>query len=205
MSACPQSTVVLALFSISALAPAEIDSGGGESSAGGLFNHSSIGSPFATLNTDGCPTSNHPGLIEVLYPAVPSSLTDADNSGLPDEWEMRHFQHLGVDPSADADNDGSTNLMEYITGTDPRSGSCFFHPQGTFTDGVFQMPIQTIVGRNYQIWVSRDLNEWTLQSTLTGNNSEQLFEFDETTIASGPLHSPIHPSSYFFRVKILMP
>jgi beta-xylosidase len=67
------------------------------------------------------------------------------------------------------------------------------------------MPIQTVSGRSYQIWVSRDLREWTLQSTLSGNNSEQLFRFDETAIVSGPLHSPVHPSNYFFRVQIVMP
>jgi hypothetical protein len=44
-----------------------------------------------------------------------------------------------------------------------------------------------------------------LQSTLTGDNAEQLFSFDETTIASGPLHSDSHPSNYFFRVEILIP
>jgi hypothetical protein len=205
MSARTKSAVVFALLSISSLAHAEIDSGGGKSSDGMLFNHSSIGSPFATFTTAGCPISNHPGLIEVLYPELPDSLTDSDNSGLPDDWEMQHFQHLGVDPSADEDHDGSTNLMEYLAGTDPRSGSCFFHPQGTYSGGIFQMPIQTVAGRSYQVWVSRDLQEWTLQSTLTGNNSEQLFQFGETTIASGPLHSPVHPSNFFFRVQILMP
>ena len=204
MNARPQKLALIILAFPSCLSPAEIGSGGGKSSDGELFNHSSIGSPFATFTTTGCPISNHPGLIEVLYPELPDSLADSDNSGLPDDWEKMHFQNLGVDPSADADHDGSTNLMEYLAATDPNSGSCFFHPQGTFTGGVFQMPIQTVSGRSYQIWVSRDLREWTLQSTLTGNNSEQLFLFNETTIASGPLHSSVHPSNYFFRVQILM-
>jgi hypothetical protein len=205
MNAYPQFVVVFAFLSVTVLSPAEIDSGGGKSSGGGLSSHSSIGSPFSTFTTSGCPISNHPGLIEVLYPVLPDSLTDSDSSGLPDVWETKHFQHLGVDPLADEDHDGSTNLMEYLAGTDPNSGTCFFHPQGSYAAGVFQMPIQTVLGRTYQIWVSRDLQEWTLQSTFTGNNSVQLFEFDETTIVSGPLFSPVHPSKYFFRVQILMP
>jgi hypothetical protein len=184
------SSLAFFAFLLSAhLVPAEIDSGGGKSSDGQLFNHSSIGSPFATFTTAGCPISNHPGLIEVLYPELPDSLTDSDSSGLPDAWEMQHFQHLGVDPTADEDHDGTTNLMEYLAGTDPNSSSCFFRPQGTYTGGIFQMPIQTISGRNYKIWVSRDLQQWTLQSTFSGNNSQQLFQFDETTIASASAYA----------------
>jgi hypothetical protein len=148
---------------------------------------------------------NHPGLIEVLYPVTPSSITDVNANGLPDDWEIQHFGALGVDPAADADHDGTTNLMEYLAGTDPNDAHSVFRPQGTLTNGVFHMPIQTVTGRNYQVWVSRDMKDWTLQSSLTGDNTEQPFEFDETTIASGPLHSPVHPSNYFFRVQILIP
>ena len=205
MRASPKSAVVLVLLSISLLAPAAIDSGGGLSSGGALFNHSSIGETFATLPTQGGTSVSHPGLIEVLYPVTSSSITDVNTNGLPDGWEIQHFGALGVDPSADADRDGTTNLMEYLAGTNPNSAQSVFHPQGTFSGGLFHMPVQTVSGRNYQIWVSRDMKTWTLQSTLTGDNTEQLFSFDETTIASGPLHSPKHPSDYFFRVQILIP
>ena len=205
MRACPKSAVFLALFSISSLAPAEIDSGGGQSSAGALFNHSSIGESFVTLPTQGGAALSHPGLIEVIYPVTSSSIPDVNANGLPDGWEIQHFGTLGVDPSADADHDGTSNLMEYLAGTNPTNAQSVFSPQGDFNQGIFHLPIPTVAGRNYQIWVTRDLNVWTLQSTLTGDNTSQLFSFDETTIASGPLHSPTHPSKYFFRVQILIP
>ncbi len=67
------------------------------------------------------------------------------------------------------------------------------------------MPIQTVAGRNYEIWASRDLKSWTLQATLTGDGSQQSFDFDETRIPTGPLHSDTHPSNFFFRVQILIP
>jgi hypothetical protein len=44
---------------------------------------------------------------------------DSDGNGLPDAWELQHFGHLGVDPNADPDGDGFTNLQEYQNGTDP--------------------------------------------------------------------------------------
>jgi hypothetical protein len=47
---------------------------------------------------------------------------DADNDGMPDEWELKH----GLNPrdpsdaNLDADGDGYTNLEEYLNGTDPK-------------------------------------------------------------------------------------
>ena len=95
--------------------------------------------------------------------------------------------------------------MEYLAGTDPNSAASVFRPQGSYSAGIFHMPIQTVTDRNYQIWVSRDMKAWTLQTTLTGDGTQQPFDFDETTILSGPLHSDTHPSNYFFRVAILIP
>ncbi|HEY4301746.1 MAG TPA: LamG-like jellyroll fold domain-containing protein [Candidatus Didemnitutus sp.] len=44
---------------------------------------------------------------------------DSDGNGLPDDWEMQYFGHLGVDPSADSDGDGVPNFSEYQLGSDP--------------------------------------------------------------------------------------
>ncbi len=50
---------------------------------------------------------------------VATILSDTDGSGLPDRWQMRYFGHLGVDPKADPDGDGMTNIEEFRKGTDP--------------------------------------------------------------------------------------
>ena len=46
---------------------------------------------------------------------------DADNDGLPDEWEKKHGLNPGdaADAQADADGDGFTNLEEFLAKTDP--------------------------------------------------------------------------------------
>lgn len=44
---------------------------------------------------------------------------DTDDEGLPDWWQLFYFDALGQDPQADPDEDGLTNLEEYLLGTDP--------------------------------------------------------------------------------------
>jgi RHS repeat-associated protein len=44
---------------------------------------------------------------------------DSDNDNLPDGWEFRYFGNLAQGPNDDPDDDGLTNLMELIYGTNP--------------------------------------------------------------------------------------
>ena len=42
-----------------------------------------------------------------------------DPNGLPDEWELSGLGATGQDPNGDPDQDGRSNLQEYIAGTNP--------------------------------------------------------------------------------------
>jgi hypothetical protein len=44
---------------------------------------------------------------------------DTDGNGLPDAWEILYFERIGVDPKADPDIDGKTNMTENLLGTNP--------------------------------------------------------------------------------------
>jgi hypothetical protein len=56
--------------------------------------------------------------VDYQLPAPPAP-ADTDGNGLPDAWELQLFGYTGVDPKADPDGDGLTNLQEYQQGTNP--------------------------------------------------------------------------------------
>ncbi|HEY5893088.1 MAG TPA: Ig-like domain-containing protein [Chthoniobacterales bacterium] len=73
---------------------------------------------------------------------------DSDNSGLGDWWELANFGHLGVNPNADPDGDGFTNLQEREQGSDPKN----YYDQGATTIA----PVVSIFGGDNQSAVPGD-------------------------------------------------
>lgn len=53
-------------------------------------------------------------------PSAPAETRDRDNNGFPDSWERDNFGQIGIDPSADPDDDGLDNRQEYLRDTKPR-------------------------------------------------------------------------------------
>src|SRR5450755_3629882 len=52
---------------------------------------------------------------------------DSDSNGLPDAWEYTNFGGIGVDPNADPDGDGESNLSEFKSGTNPNDPLSVVH------------------------------------------------------------------------------
>lgn len=50
---------------------------------------------------------------------------DTDLNGMPDGWQVLHFNQTGNNPMGDPDQDGLTNLKEYLYGTDPQTSEGF--------------------------------------------------------------------------------
>ncbi|NDV61073.1 hypothetical protein G0Q06_01275 [Puniceicoccales bacterium CK1056] len=174
-----------------------IDSGGGKSAIGTSQNHVSIGSPFETAPGTAGGYRILVGLIEVMYPSLPlDPNADLDGNGLPDWWELENFGHIGVDPDDDPDKDRATNKMEMLAKTDPNDPASVFRP-AVYLDGTdLILPVQTQTERNYIIWGSHDLSDWTLLDTLVG---------DETLVEwSYPIGDPAD-LPYFLLVEIVLP
>jgi subtilisin family serine protease len=92
-------------------------------------------------------------------------IVDTDGNGLPDWWESEHFGHAtGVDPAADSDGDGATNLAEWLAGTDPLNAASALRATGSATSANrFVIQWSSASGKFYRIERSTNL--------LTGFNS----------------------------------
>jgi len=141
------------------------------------------------------------GVIEILYPNAPTLNPEADTNanGLPDSWEIEFFGALGVDPLADADGDGTTNLMEYLAGTNPQSAASVFRPTSRIEAGKLILSVPTVWGRSYSVWGTENLQAgWGSAplDTISGNGSIVEWEYLMSQSTSG---------RFFLRVEIMIP
>jgi|LSQX01.2.fsa_nt_gb glycosidase len=110
---------------------------------------------------------------------------DTDGDGIPDWWTLAYFDHAtgqeGDSSRAgdDPDNDGLSNLHEFLAGTDPADpGSCLrINSLDHGAQPAFRF--NTVSGRSYNIQATRELsktNNWILlRQNIPGSDAPALF------------------------------
>jgi hypothetical protein len=123
-------------------------------------------------NADGAPDANtqfdfetFAGAVWVGTPAAPTQ------DKISDDWKIKFFGSVDsplADPSADPDHDGSTNLQEYLAGTnpiDPQSHLHLYIPQAKWSKGHKQLSLNWLSapGKTYVIETTSDVvnGPWT--------------------------------------------
>ena len=101
-----------------------------------------------------------------MVPMSPSRATantlgesDSDGDGMPDAWESAHGLNptSPTDAGSDADQDGFTNLAEFIAGTDPRDSSSRLLASVSRSPGSVLVSFLARPGKSYTVQVSGNL------------------------------------------------
>ena len=89
------------------------------------------------------------GYGQELYRLVPSAVVDADEDGMPDDWEIEHGLNITLNDAADdLDGDGVKNGAEFTAGTDPASPPSVFRAE---LDGTFRLTWPSVPGKSYLV------------------------------------------------------
>jgi hypothetical protein len=79
-----------------------------------------------------------------------------------DSWEMTYFGTLDRDGSGDYDDDGVSDLDEFLAGTDPTDPESVFRARMVYSGTTGQTPVITwpaVPGKTYQVQFKNDLND----------------------------------------------
>src|SRR4030095_12522760 len=98
-------------------------------------------------------------------------ILDTDLNGLPDWWEQTFLGQLtGVDPNADPDHDGASNLAEFLAGTTPTNATSALRlavARAPGTNG-FVVRWPSVAGKSYRLLRATNLTSG-FNSVVQGN------------------------------------
>ncbi|MBI5386524.1 MAG: hypothetical protein HZA90_17785 [Verrucomicrobia bacterium] len=124
---------------------------------------------IVALGTDG----SGGDLVSAPVNILVSPPADTDSDGLPDQWETDHGLVVGVnDAGLDKDDDGFTNLAEFLAGTDPQDKASYLKVNSLASTGSgnsFFLELNAVAGKTYSVLYADVLptNFWAKLQDLT--------------------------------------
>lgn len=126
---------------------------------------------------------------------------DANNNGMPDDWEFLWFDgDMTQTADGDKDDDGFPNYNEWVASTDPDAPGSYIGWETMFkVSGGMSLTFQAVPGRTYHIEGKDDLpmgtNLWRTLGSVT-NDGDNMAEWTDTAYPTNGLPARI------YRIKI---
>ena len=89
--------------------------------------------------------------------------SDANGDGIPDLWELQNFGTINIDPNADPNGNGVSNMQEYLAGTNPLQPGNYLR----------NVPSTIVSGNHYAYGANFGWMDWlgdTIHGAVVGTN-----------------------------------
>lgn len=142
---------------------------------GAFVGYATVTQASANVRLYAADNAGHRGVSSPL--TIGAALADTDGDGMPDTWESANGLNPSVnDAAGDLDGDGTSNLGEFLAGTDPRDPASRLRIVAVSgpAAGTMSLSWQAVQGRLYRVQVSSDMQGWsvvpdsTILATSTG-------------------------------------
>jgi hypothetical protein len=142
------------------------------------------------------------GKTEQVDLAISAPSADSYGIGIPDAWQIEHFGFAGIDPGGDPDGDGTTNLTEYVAGTDPNDFNSVFEFSGVrlVTAEVTELKWAGAENRSYAVLRSSGLPPNGTGFSVIVENLSGTPPFNTLLVTNIPSAGP-----YFYRLRATLP
>jgi uncharacterized protein (DUF1800 family) len=119
-------------------------------------------------------------------------IIDLNHNGMSDIWEWM-YNAYGVNPSADPDGDGFSNLQESIAGTNPFNSNSFPNiAVMTSTGSNFSVTIPSLLGKQYQLQGTSTVGtNWIVETSVVARSGTNV-----------TLTAPTNATARFYRIAI---
>ena len=105
---------------------------------------------------------------------------DVNEDGLPDDWQSEFWGSQSAswpaDSSVDSDEDGASDLEEFLAGTSPVDAQSVLSAKVSIEDGKASLQWSARQGAAYRVEKSSDLKNWTVVSEVMAMESEVLLD-----------------------------
>ncbi|MGC8887388.1 MAG: immunoglobulin domain-containing protein [Verrucomicrobiia bacterium] len=127
-------------------------------------------------------------VVENIYGRVTSivarlsiTVSDSDNDGMPDDWEILYGLNPqdSSDANIDSDNDGLTNLQEYIAGTNPKDSTSALKLSAiNGTDGKISIKFEAQSNKTYSVLFNTNMvsTNWNILTNIDNAATSRIIE-----------------------------